>query len=190
DQKALLEACSHYRLDYSCDLNVALELEWRPTPPTRFRTALIRQIGDPYYSLVAACAAVVEAKPAKLTVARNRLRGLLQSDEQLEEITNAWLAEMLSCSAFDPALGKDPRLDEFPYFKEVDATTGLKQFFDRIRSLAGFGDIETARLRETLFDLFTSGVPDSGRLVTNDSVVLRLALDEVWLQCVACGHLQ
>lgn len=191
NQKTLLEECARFCKDYG-DLDTALADKWRPTPPTRFRTALLRQIGDPYYSLVAACAATVEAAPGKLRILQKRIGGLA-SPAVIEEAANAWLREMLGRYAFDPALGKDARLDEFGYFQPIRAADGLKQFFDRLRLRTGLSSGDIDRLREELFEVFTRDAPagdDSGRLVVSDGLVMRLALDDVWLQCVVCGHLQ
>lgn len=191
DQKTLLEECTRFRKDYD-DLDIALADKWRPAPPTRFRTALLRQIGDPYYSLVAACAAVIEAAPAKLRILHKRLAGL-GTPATIEEATNAWLREMLGRYAFDPALGKDARLDEFGFFQPIRAADGLKQFFDRLRSRTGLSSSEIDRLRDEFFEVFTRNATtsdDSGRLVVTDGLIMRLALDDVWLQCAVCGHLQ
>lgn len=192
DQKTLLEECARFRRDYDADLDLALADKWRPTPPTRFRTALLRQIGDPYYSLVAACAAVVEATPTKLKLVQKHLAGLL-SPAELDDIANAWLQEMLGRSAFDPALSKDARLDEFGYFQPIRASDDVKQFFERVRTRARLSADVVERLRNTLFDVFTreaAAADDSGRLLANDALLLRLAIDDVWIQCVPCGHLQ
>lgn len=191
NQKALLEECARFRKDYD-DLDTALADKWRPAPPTRFRTALLRQIGDPYYSLVAACAAVVEAAPARLRILQRRLAGV-GTAAIVEEAANEWLREMLGRYAFDPALGKDARLDEFGFFQPIRAADGLKQFFERLRARTGLSSADIDRLRNELFEVFTRDAPagdDSGRLVVTDGLVMRLALDDVWLQCVVCGHLQ
>lgn len=191
NQKALLEECARFRKDYD-DLDTALADKWRPLPPTRFRTALLRQIGDPYYSLVAACAAVVEAAPGKLRILQKRLTGV-GTPSLIEEIANAWLREMLGRYAFDPALGKDSRLDEFGFFQAIRSADGLKQFFDRLRTRTGLSSGDVDRLRDELFEVFTRDAPagdDSGRLVVTDGLLMRLALDDVWLQCAVCGHLQ
>jgi ATP-dependent helicase YprA (DUF1998 family) len=191
NQKALLEDCARFRKDFD-DLDTALADKWRPTPPTRFRTALLRQIGDPYYSLIAACAAVAEAAPPKLRLLQRRLTGV-GTETMIGEIANAWLREMLGNYAFDPALGKDARIDEFGFFRPIRAADGLKQFFERVRVRAGISAAEVDKLRVELFEVFTRDAPggdDSGRLVMTDGLVLRLALEEVWLQCVVCGHLQ
>jgi len=192
DQTALIEECGRFRKDYDGDLDLALTDRWRPTPPTRFRTALLRQIGDPYYSLVAACAAVVEASPSKIRLIQRRLTGTA-TPQIIEDAANAWLREMLGRYAFDPALVKDARLDEFGFFQPIQSADGVKQFFERLRVRAGLETADIERLREAIFDLFTrDGVAndDSGRLVMNDALVMRVALDDVWQQCAACGHLQ
>jgi ATP-dependent helicase YprA (DUF1998 family) len=191
DQKALLEECARLRKDYG-ELDIALADRWRPTPPTRFRTALVRQIGDPYYSLVAACAAIIEASPSKLKILQKRLAGI-GAHTLIEDITNAWLREMLAKYAFDPALGKDARLDEFGFFNPVRAADAMKQFFDLIRARAGLDTAAVEKVRDEVFDVFTregAAGDDSGRLVVPDGLVMRLALDADWLQCVVCGHLQ
>jgi len=190
-QKALLEECTRFAEDYG-DLDTALSDKWRPLPPPRFRTALLRQIGDPYYSLVAACAAVVEAAPAKLRMLKKRL-GSLESSPAIDDIANAWIREMLGRYAFDPALGKDTRLDQFGYFQPIRSADGLKQFFERVRTRAGLSVADVNLLRTNLFDVFTREATtgdDSGRLIVTDGVVMRLAIESVWLQCFVCGHLQ
>jgi ATP-dependent helicase YprA (DUF1998 family) len=191
DQRELLEECARFRKDYG-DLDTALASRWRPTPPTRFRIALARQIGDPYYSLVAACAAVVDVAPAKLRILQKRLAGLT-SEQNIAEIAAAWLREMLKRYAFDPAISKDARIDEFDYFKEIRAADGLKQFFDKMATRTGLATAQISQLRKELFDVLTRDAPggdDSGRLVVGDAAVLRLAIDETWLQCAVCGNLQ
>jgi Lhr-like helicase len=197
DQRILLEECRNFRKDYPGELDQALDQavvveKWRPNPPTRFRTALLRQISDPYYSLIAACAAVVEASQPNLRRLQRRLGGLA-SAEMIEDITNAWLREVIADWAFDVTLSKDARLDEFPYFEPVSASDSLKGFFELVRDRARLSKEDTERLRTELFEVFTGVGPsgsDSGRLVKNDAVLLRLALNDVWLQCAACGNLQ
>lgn len=191
DQKSLLEECARFRKDYG-ELDTALADKWRPAPPTRFRTALIRQVGDPYYSLAAACAAVVEASPSKLKLLQKRLSGV-GSPQLVEDLANAWLREMLAKYAFDPALGKDARLDEFGFFQPIRAADAMKQFFDRLRTRSGLSSTDVDKVRDQMFEVFTregAAGDDSGRFVLTDGVAMRLALDADWLQCVVCGHLQ
>ncbi len=189
DQKVLLEECARFRKDYD-DLDIALADKWRPLPPNRFRTALLRQISDPYYSLVAACAAVIEIAPPKLRLIQKRLSGV-GTPAIIEDVSSAWVREMLSHNAFDPNLGKDTRLDEFEYFQQVRAADAFKQFFERIGVKANIGAENLVRLRNELFDVLTrEASDDSGRLLVNDGLYMRLSLDATWLQCVVCGNLQ
>jgi ATP-dependent helicase YprA (DUF1998 family) len=191
NQKTLLEDCARFRRDYD-NIDTAFADKWRPLPPTRYRTALLRQIGDPYYSLVSACAAVVEAAQPKLRILQRRLSGVGSTD-MIEEAVNAWLREMLGRFAFDPAIGKDARYDEFPYFDEIRASDGLKKFFDRLCERTRLSSSDVGRLRDEFFEVFTRDSTtgeDSGRLVVTDGVVIRLALEDVWLQCAVCGHVQ
>jgi hypothetical protein len=189
DQKKLIEECVNFRKDYD-DLDTALENRWKPLPPTRFRTALLRQISDPYYSLVAACAAVVDITPAKIRLLQRRLEGVAQPTV-IEEVATAWVREMLRQTAFDPSLSKDTRLDEFEYFQPVRFADSLRHFFERVTTKSGLSTEALLRLKSELFELLTrEGSDDAGRLLINDGVQLRLTLDETWLQCLVCGNLQ
>ena len=190
-QKGLIEECSRFRRDYKDDLALAIEDGWRPLPSSRYRVALLRQISDPYYSLVAACAAVVEPRRSKLKRLEERVGGAIPASV-VSDITRAWIYEMLSKSAFDPTLNRDARLDEFPYFQGV-RDDSFQQFFKDIQDRAHITSVLTNQLRTDLFDIFTrdvTGGDDSGRLLITDGLILKLALDSTWLQCSACGHLQ
>lgn len=72
DQKALLEDCHRLERDYDLDLDLALQDGWKATPRIRFRQALLRQISDPYDSLIAACAVVVQPRKSKLSLSSTR----------------------------------------------------------------------------------------------------------------------
>lgn len=190
DGSVLLEECQRLVRDYELDLSFALSDGWKPTPPVRYRQALLRQISDPYYSLVAACAVSVEARKSKLRLLEKRLAGRIPSHV---EIAEAWIEEMLGASAFDPELSYTGRVQEFPFFTPIRQEDGLKGFFEKVASRASLDAEQTLLLRTELFDLFTrpsSGVDDSGRLLATDGIVLRIAIDETWLQCQFCGHVQ
>jgi ATP-dependent helicase YprA (DUF1998 family) len=190
DQKKLLEECQHFARDYGGDLGLAFDDEWKPSAPTRYRQALLRQIGDPYYSLMAACAAVVEPKANKLRILERHV-GAAVRPELTRDVVSLWVRQMLARSAFDPALGRDARRDEFAYFEPIRKDDGLGDFFKKVRARCGLGDTEVESLRSALFDVFTrDGDDDSGRLLLTDAVIVRLALDDIWLQCGACGEMQ
>jgi hypothetical protein len=192
DQESLIEDCQRFAKDYDSDLVIALDEDWRPAPPVRYRQALLRQISDPYYSLVAACAAVVQPRRKIVRLLERRV-GAIVSPEALGEIASEWIREMLDNSAFDPALSLNLRELEFPFFEPVRADDGLKHFFEDVRTRARLDSEGVRGIREALFDLFTRsalGSDDSGRLLLPDSLVLNIAIDETWMQCVLCGNVQ
>ena len=114
---------------------VAFEDGWKPIPPVRYRQALLRQISDPYYSLVAACAVAVQPRRSKLKLLEKRTGGVVGA-QPLGEIAEAWIREMLGSSAFDPSLSLTARQQEFPFFEAIRAEDGLKRFFEDVRKRA------------------------------------------------------
>ncbi len=192
DQGSLLEDCQRFAKDYDSDLDIALSENWRPQPGVRYRQALLRQISDPYYSLVAACAAVVEPRKTKLRLLERRV-GALVSPQVLVEITAEWIREMLDSNAFDPGLSLNSRELEFPYFEPVRAEDGLKRFFEDLKTRSGLDTSGIKALREALFEVFTTAATtadDSGRLLVPDGLLLSIAIDETWQQCLLCGNVQ
>ena len=190
DQRTLLEEARNFLEDYEGDLSFALSIPWRPTLVARYQRALIKQIGDQYYSLIAACAASVEPHPSQLRIFQKRVTGM--NPDAVQAIANAWVREMLQRGAVVPTLGLDDRRQEFPYFRPVRTDDGLKKFFDRMAELSGLGADATRKLREELFQFFTSNAKgtDAGRVLKPEALVLRLQLDSAWLQCADCNHLQ
>jgi len=192
DQTSLLEECQRFEKDYDSDLSIALEDGWKPTPPVRYRQALLRQISDRYYSLVAACAVSVRPRRSKLKLLEKRI-GSLVSPQALAEITEEWVREMLDKEAFDPSLTLTARQQEFPFFEPIRAEDGLKKFFADLGRRASLDSDVVSRLREEMFEVFTRpsvGTDDSGRLLATDGLVLAIAIDEIWSQCLLCGHVQ
>jgi len=191
DQKALLEDCHRLQKDYDLDLDLALQDGWKATPPTCFRQALLRQISDPYYSLIAACAVVVQPRRSKLKLLERRLTAV--PAETLGEIAEAWIHEMLYHDAFDPSLSLTARYQEFPYFEPIRVENGVKTFFAEVAKRAQLEADTVKHLRNELFDLFTRAAvstDDSGRLLTGDALTIKMAIDEVWSQCLFCGYAQ
>ncbi len=192
DQASLLEECQRFEKDYDSDLILALEDGWKPTPPARYRQALLRQISDRYYSLVAACAVSVQPRQSKLKLLERRI-GNLVSPRVLSQIAEEWIREMLDKNAFDPSLSLTARQQEFPFFEAIRGEDGLKTFFANLKSRASLDSDAVARLRGEMFDLFTRpsvGTDDSGRLLATDSLVIKIAIDETWSQCLLCGNVQ
>jgi hypothetical protein len=192
DQESLIEECQRFRRDYDSDLDIALQESWRPLPPVRYRQALLRQISDPYYSLVAACAVEVQPHRSKLRLLDRRLTSVIPP-EILRDIATEWIHEMLENGAFDPGLSLNSRELEFPFFEAVRVEDGLKRFFETVRKLSGIDSERVNLLREALFDVFTRsalGADDSGRLLVPDGLNLNIAIEQTWAQCSLCGNVQ
>lgn len=191
DQRSFLEEVRRFQTDFEGELDLALQYNGRPTVVTRYRRALVRQLGDPYYGLTAACAAVIEPRSAALRMFEKRVVGVAKV-ETIREITEAWIREMLAKGAFDPELGLDDREDEFPYFEAIRADDGLKGFFKQMCAVSGLDADVMNRLRLAMFEFFTSAATgdDAGRILKPDTLSIRLALNVPWLQCAYCGNLQ
>jgi ATP-dependent helicase YprA (DUF1998 family) len=189
DQEKLLEEIRRFRLDHGASLADALEFEWRPTPPDRYRRALLRQICDPYYSLTAACAAVVEPHPVKMKAFLNRVAAYTPATVATA-VCAAWIREMLGKQALDHELTSlDVRRDEFRFFEPIKSD-GLKRFFDDVSGRVGLDKPAVPPVRDALFEVFTQDVGEAGRLLMGELLRVRLALDETWVQCRACGEVQ
>lgn len=192
DKISVLEECHRFEKDYDSDLSLALDAGWRPTPPVRYRQALLRQISDRYYSLVAACAVSVQPRRPRLKLLEKRI-GSVVSPQVLADITEVWVREMLDKEAFDPSLTLTARQQEFPFFEPIRAEDGLKKFFADLGRRANLDSDVVSRLREEMFEVFTRpsvGTDASGRLLATDGLVLVIAIDETWAQCPLCGHVQ
>jgi len=191
DQKTLLEECQRLQKDYDLDLSLALDDGWKATPPTRYRQALLRQISDPYYSLISACAVVVLPRRSKLRLLERRVTAV--APDALSEITEAWIREMLYHDAFDPNLTLTGRSQEFPFFEPIRGEDGLKNFFADIAKRAQLDEAAIDQLRIGLFEVFTRAAvnsDDSGRLLTGDALTIKTAIDDTWCQCLFCGFVQ
>ena len=191
DQTALLEECQRLQKDYDLDLGFALDDGWKATPPTRFRQALLRQISDPYYSLIAACAVVVQPRRSKLKLLERRIPRI--PAETLAEIAEAWIKEMLYNNAFDPSLSLVLRHQEFPFFDPVRPEDGLRRFFTDVARRAKLDDAALHEVRAGLFEVFTRAAvsaDDSGRLLLGDCLTIKIAIDDDWWQCSFCGYVQ
>ena len=192
DQRKLIEDCERFRIDYDGDLSVAEGMEWQPEPLIRYKRGLLRQIADPYYSLVSACAATVVPAGQQLLLVRKRTSNAF-SEEVIAAAADIWLAEMLRRWAFDPSLPQDARLDEHPYFRAVKADDDLRRFSNVLRTRATLDAAQVTTLRDALLHVFTTqgeSGEDSGRLIVARSLQLVVALERTWLQCAACGNVQ
>jgi ATP-dependent helicase YprA (DUF1998 family) len=191
DQEQLIEECLKFNKYYDGDFQWFLE-ESGVSPTMSFRKALLRQISDPYYSLVSACAAYVEPRKRQFETFRRGL-GDIAAPEIIEQVTFSWIQKMLSKMAYDPAIPYNTRMQEFQYFDKVSSDSGLKQFFDNLRSELNLDQNTINQFKDGLFNFFTGnadGDSDSGKLLKPQSLQIRLTLKDIWWQCIVCGNLQ
>lgn len=193
DQEQLITECNNFNKFYEGDLEFYLEdSSALPTETLSYRKALLRQISDPYYSLVSACAAYVEPKARQFKRFKSEL-GNVARTEVVEQVTLSWIQKMLSENAYDPAIGYDARKREFPYFDKIESDSGIPNFFKNISDELAIDRETINKLREDLFNYFTataSGESDSGRLLKPELLKIKITLEESWWQCSLCGNLQ
>lgn len=191
DQEQLISECNNFNKFYSDDLEGYFE-DSSAAPTLSYRKALLRQISDPYYSLVSACAAYVEPKASQFKRFKREL-GDIAGTEIIEQVAMSWIQKMLSENAFDPAISYNSRKYEFPYFDKIDSDSGLTNFFKNISEELAIDRDTIGKLRDYLFGFFTAtadGDSDSGKLLKPELLKIKITLEEAWWQCVLCGNLQ
>lgn len=191
-QEILLEGIERYRDLCDADLDTALEV-LNLLPPDGYRSALLRQLCDPFYSLYAACAAVVQ--PTRFAL-RQIEKGLSDLPEQfrlwhLEPIVTAWIQALLERSAFDPLLNEEMRRRVDEYFRPVSYNEKIERVERLLREHAGLTEAQVHLIRERLYTVLTRSDPARGDAYLDpSSIVLTLALDTTWWQCASCGLTQ
>lgn len=191
DQEQLVSECNNFNKFYKDDLESYLE-DSSAAPTLSYRKALLRQISDPYYSLISACAAYVEPKASQFKRFKREL-GDIAKTEIIEQVALSWIQKMLSENAFDPAISYNARKYEFPYFDKIDSDSGLTNFFKNISEELAIDRDTIGKLRDYLFGFFTAnadGDSDSGKLLKPELLKIKITLEESWWQCVLCGNLQ
>lgn len=192
DQDQLITECVNFRKDYRED-EFEYFLEESSTSPTiSYRKALLKQISDPYYSLLSACAAHVEPKESQLKRFKSRL-GEIAAPEIIDLLTSSWIQKMLSYSAYDPAIPYNTRKQEFQYFQPIRSDSGMKTFFKSLGAELGIDQATLDQCKDNLFEFFTAnadGESDSGKLLNPRLLQIRLTLEDTWWQCEVCGNLQ
>lgn len=162
-------------------------LEDAPTPSPAYRRALLRQVSDPYYSAVAACALFVEpARASRLA----QMPGIA-ADQQLY-VFLSWVREMLTGAAMDRDISKPSRREVNPYFRRggfdgSGSMSGLQRTLSDALSIQR--DAARAAI-DWLFDRYTDETEDQGRVLTPNRLKLRIAVDDPWVQCTECRSLQ
>jgi Lhr-like helicase len=183
DRLKLQTDVANYRKWHDCDLVSAVG-EFT-SPPPRFTSLLLRQLGSPFYSVNALTLAF-------LTPEYRALKDILDRVPHLEKdsvlvLVVVWLQNFANRFAFDP----DPRVK--PGIRQQAAgypvTTGLD-------AKAGFSKRQQQFLKKQAIDfealarVFGGALcaPDShgGLFIAPSRVKLQIAINSNWYQCVAC----
>ena len=187
-QGQLFEAMKAFRELYEGDLGLALEENWRTEIPQRYSQALLRQLSDPYYSLYAACAAITKPSAASLRMLKRQLEPFLKKlgEDQLLPIVSLWTQLLLERAAFNVQLNHEARRRINNFYRPVPWNERVPRF-ERILSRTGLTDAELQSLRERLYQVLADRDASGDAFLKPSSLVLSVALDEVWRQCTICG---
>lgn len=190
-QERLIADIERMRENYGTDLGTALEEEWDEIGPPAYRTALLRQLSDPFYSLYRACVGVAWPSKNALNRVRNRLKDLPEPfrTNGLETVVVAWIQELLEIGAFDETMQMELRLEVNPYFEPIDS--GKR--FDSIDALMKHFALNVSQQRTCYDALYTelARTDDEGHVyVFPSATALRIDLDGAWLLCQECGLAQ
>jgi Lhr-like helicase len=193
-QEQLLDDIRRYRHFYDADLQTALEENnWRDIFPYQYRLALLRQLVDPYYSLYAACAAVARPSKASLRYLKRKLSSLPASfyQEQLESVAMAWIQALLERTAFDPSINEEARREIDEYFRPFAPDEPIRRIERLLISSGALDEMQTRLLRTQLYEVLTRSDQTNGHIYLQPSAIaLVLAINDTWVQCVACGLIQ
>jgi ATP-dependent helicase YprA (DUF1998 family) len=191
-QEQLIEHVRQFREFYDADLQAALEEEWRPTPPPRYDQALLRQLADPFYSLYAACAAVVQPSRASLRKLDRQLAGLPEAfrRDHLKDVATAWIQVLLDRTAFNPQISEETRRRVSEYFRPIPWHSSIRQVERLLADPGGLSDAQTRLVREQLYGVLTSRDSQGHPYLDPSGLVLVLALEDAWHQCASCGLTQ
>ena len=187
-QGQLFEAVKSFRTLYEGNLQLALEENWRTEIPQRYLQALLRQLSDPYYSLYAACAAVTQPTVSALRMLKRRLKPKINSipEDQWLLVISLWTQLLLERAAFHAQLNHESRFRINNFYRPVVWNEKIPRF-EKLLIAEGFAEGELATLREHLYLVLADKDAQGNAFLRPSSLVLRIALDENWLQCLSCG---
>lgn len=166
-------------------------------PPPRFRHALLRQLVDPFYSVSAACVAVVEPSDEALRLLQKRLKRDLEPplparfvDQELRPFAVAWIREVLDRGAFDPLVPNPSRYQVNSFYTAVAPGTKMARPEAVVERHGGLAPAQVTFVRDQLYDVLTSKDGTGAAHLAPGRLKLHLALDDPWYQCRACGLAQ
>lgn len=195
-QAQLLRDIEAYRKRYDEDLETLLDEGREMRPPARFRQALLRQLADPYYSLSAACVAVVEPSDSALRQLRQQLERSATPfpvrfvERDLLAFALAWIQELLDNGAFDPEVPEPARRQVNEYFRAVARGTKFPRLEAMLSTYGGLTPVQVDSLREHLYAVLTREDASQQAHLVPGKLRLRVAVEVPWHQCRSCGVTQ
>lgn len=184
-QEKLLDHMQIFQESYDGDLDIALNEDWRPDfLPPLYKLALLRQLADPYYSLYAISAAVVE--PSRASMRQMKKLVDILPDEHIEAVVSAWIQMMLEHIAFNAEISEAERREIDAYFKPVLPDKPITDF-ERLILQSGLSESKQSALIHMRLARILAGEA-SGALYLNPSALkLKVTLGDAWWQCTVCG---
>lgn len=190
-QERLIADIGRLQENYGGDFETALNEDWDESGPPAYRTALLRQLSDPFYSLYRACVGTVWPSRMVLLRLKNRLKDLPATfvAADLEIVIAVWIQELLEQGCYDESMQLELRLEVDPYFEPIDS--GKR--FGSVNSLlqrAALSAAQQSLVYEALYSDFTRTDNEGHPYLHPASVALRIDLDASWLLCQDCGLTQ
>ena len=197
DQRTLLSDSRKFLDDYEGDLRLALDDDWLPSPPARYREAVLRQLCSRFYSL--ASTTLGFAGPVNTASTRfasdlgSLVSGVPDSERRAlaDAVATGWIAHLLQDDiAFDPATDRSCR-DAVAGYPVTDWGSDGR-LPDAIRTIltdhARLTVVQLTHLDQTLVQ--RSSAPQEGRVrLDPNRLRLNINLRLTWWQCQDCTHL-
>ena len=198
DQRTLLNHSRQFLEDYEGDLYAALNHPWSPSPPPRYREALLRQLCSRFYSLTSTT--IGYASPDNISVRRltAELNPLVPGLSELEgrelttSIATAWVAHLLQDDiAFDPEAAASTRDAVAGYPVNDWGSDG--RLPEALRTIlteeAHLSSVLLAQIEQALRQRICAA-PQEGRFrIDPNRIRLNIDLGSAWWQCQDCTHL-
>jgi len=192
-QVQLLRHMREFERYYDADLKSALSEEDAPFGelPMHYRQHLLDQLANPFYAVYSLGAMVV--RPSRSTV--QKLRRALEAfpealREQLDVVATFWAQALLERGAFDRSLPSHVRERVLAYARPPKHGAPLRDLEKVLKEAAGLSDDQLKRLREALYEVMTERDENGLSYLRPTALALKLAFDDTWLRCPACGNMQ
>jgi ATP-dependent helicase YprA (DUF1998 family) len=190
-QESLLRHIQEYRKYSEGDLVLALDEPFKDFP-LRYRQALLDQLSNPFYAVYKLGVMVVQASRSSITRIRRQIKTLPDSihEQHLEAILTAWIQELLERAAFDKGLDDYPRKQMVPFAKRTKTGAKIRSIENILGTVGQLTPDQIKQLRTVMYDVLTDQDNDGNAYLKPSALTLRLAFDDIWLQCATCGNLQ